>query len=101
MSYDIIILFSTFKGSDFVSELLADGYADMKLDNIIRGVVVDKITYSPLNMKSKKINKYTFYYLPNEIILDNEIIEFLKNFRIDDGEDCFTLTKDEKGLVIY
>ena len=52
-------------------------------------------------MMKEKINGFVFYYDPAEITIDSSIRSFLTGFRTDDGEDCFTLTRDEKGLVIY
>ena len=72
------------------------GYTDTMPQVFGRGIVVEK----PVLLK-EKINQFTFYYNPREITIDTPTRKFLENFRTDDGEDCFTLTRDDEGLVIY
>ena len=76
-----------------MSESLAVGYAKSTAQN----------SQPPQNtaMLKEKINEFTFYYNPAEITLDDKTRELLAGFRTDDGENCFTLTLDEEGLVIY
>ena len=69
-----------------MSEFMAVGYANSTAQS---------------SLLSEKINGFTFYYNPAEITLDDKTRAFLANFRTDDGEDCFTLTQDDEGLVIY
>jgi len=93
------------EGSDFVSKPLEVGYTDTMPQIFARGVVMEKSTYKPTvataDLLKEKINQFTFYYNPKEITIDLATRKFLENFRTDDGEDCFTLTRDEEGLVIY
>jgi len=64
-----------------------------------------KSVYQPIVVSTdlliEKIGQFAFYYNPEEITIDIATRKFLENFRTYDGEDCFTLTRDDEGLVIY
>jgi|GEM_PF-5460733 len=82
-----------------MSKALAIGYNSNTPETMKRGIFMDEANYRQFNIE--KINGFTFYYNPKEITLDYSTRKFLENFRTDDGEDCFTLARDNEGLVIY
>jgi len=91
-----------------VSKALAFGYNNDVTKIAQGGVGMDRVTYKPPNkggaatgLLQETINKFTFYYDPEEITIDAATRKFLEDFRTDDGEDCFVLTRDDEGFVIY
>ncbi|MBC2579973.1 hypothetical protein [Clostridium sp. DJ247] len=89
-----------------ILEIVNDNpYEFKELDNF--GIMIDILTFEANkdlqnnNEKYIEINNIRFYYNPNEIEINNEIMDRLRNFPADDDEEGYYVVIDGSRLVIY